>query len=437
VPRLLRLALAFLPVLAARCGSAPPLPGAFYAPENRSGSARPGAILRSESLEGAPPGASAWKILYVSTGWNGEPIAVSGVVIAPDLPAPPTGRPVVAWAHPTTGIADRCAPSISRDFFETIPHLPELMALDYVVAATDYAGLGTPGPHPYLVGASEARAVLDSVRAAGNLSKTGAGPRFIAWGHSQGGHAALFTGQLARGYAPELALVGVAAIAPATELKELFRDDLGERVGKVLAAYALWSWAETFGAPLSPVVSPSAIAGIERVGRDCIETTGEDYRAAFDSLEMGAGFAIAEAFSAEPWSRLLEENRPGGQRIGAPVYVAQGTEDSVVRPSVTRDFVRSLCAGGEIVRFEELPGAGHSRAARISATSAIQWMRDRFDGRTPPDTCKPARISSATPGSRSREVSSSSGAGSSERREGSSSAERAPVSRRASDPRPR
>ena len=36
----------------------------------------------------------------------------------------------------------------------------------YAIAATDYPGLGTPGPHPYLVGDSEARAVIDSVRAA-------------------------------------------------------------------------------------------------------------------------------------------------------------------------------------------------------------------------------------------------------------------------------
>jgi hypothetical protein len=35
--------------------------------------------------------------------------------------------------------------------------------------ATDYPGLGTPGVHAYLMGESEGRAVLDSVRAARNL----------------------------------------------------------------------------------------------------------------------------------------------------------------------------------------------------------------------------------------------------------------------------
>jgi len=107
---------------------------------------------------------------------------------------------------------------------------------------------------------------------------------------------------------------------------------------------------------------------------------------------MGDSFLIPGALDEEPWKRLLVENNPGAERIGAPVYVAQGTEDPIVRPTVTTDFVRELCARGEVVRYEELAGAGHMRAGRISATSAIQWMRDRFDGRTAPSTCSAPRL---------------------------------------------
>ena len=103
--------------------------------------------------------------------------------------------------------------------------LPDMLAQGYVVVATDYPGLGTPGIHPYLIGISEARAVLDSVRAARALPNTGASNRFAVWGHSQGGHAALYTGELAASYAPELKLVGIAAAAPATYLVELFDAD--------------------------------------------------------------------------------------------------------------------------------------------------------------------------------------------------------------------
>ena len=56
----------------------------------------------------------------------------------------------------------------------------------YAVAATDYPGLGTPGPHPYLVGVSEARAVLDPApRAARTMPGVGGSDRFAVWGHSQ------------------------------------------------------------------------------------------------------------------------------------------------------------------------------------------------------------------------------------------------------------
>ncbi len=71
--------------------------------------------------------------------------------------------------------------------------LRQLIEQGAVVAATDYPGLGTAGPHPYLVGDSEARAVIDSVRAAHSLPGVGDGNSFAVWGHSQGGQASLYT----------------------------------------------------------------------------------------------------------------------------------------------------------------------------------------------------------------------------------------------------
>jgi fermentation-respiration switch protein FrsA (DUF1100 family) len=369
------------------CGTAPPAPGGFYSAPAGPSDERPGDVIRSEPMAGAPAGASAWRILYVSTDPRGRAIRVSGVVVAPGLPAPEGGRPVVAWAHPTTGIAEDCAPSLRRDFFDSIPHLTALVTLDYVVAATDYPGLGTPGPHPYLVGQSEGRAVLDIVRAASRIPKTGASTRFAAWGHSQGGQAVLFAGQLARSYAPELTLFGVAAVAPPTDLGELLRDDIGERAGKVITAYCLASWSRLYGASLDGVVRASAIPVVDRIARDCVESTGEAYRVSFDSSGLGDGFLSERAYTTEPWQRLLEENRPGTEPAGAPLYIAQGTDDLIVRPSVTDDFVKRLCDRGETVRFDSLEGAGHLRAGRVSATNAILWMKSRFEGAAAPNSC--------------------------------------------------
>lgn len=122
------------------------------------------AIIRQEPVVGAPNGASAFRILYRSMGLKGEPTAVSVLVVVPGGTSPEGGRPIVAWAHPTSGVVQRCAPSLARHKFDGIQGLAKMIGRGYVVVATDYPGLGTGGTHPYLVGVSEARAVIDSVR---------------------------------------------------------------------------------------------------------------------------------------------------------------------------------------------------------------------------------------------------------------------------------
>ena len=85
---------------------------------------------------------------------------------------------VVTWAAGRAGLADLCAPSKQPDIASgtsgagigypraLIPMLQTFLDAGYVVAATDYEGLGTPGLHPLLVGESEGRGVLDAARAA-------------------------------------------------------------------------------------------------------------------------------------------------------------------------------------------------------------------------------------------------------------------------------
>ena len=114
----------------------------------------------------------------------------------------------------------RCAPSLARVRFQIIQGLRDMVERGYVVTATDYPGLGTPQTHPYLVGDSEGRAVLNLCGPL-SVARREASSRFAVWGHSQGGQAALYTGLLARGYAPDLQLVGVAAAAPATDSPRL------------------------------------------------------------------------------------------------------------------------------------------------------------------------------------------------------------------------
>lgn len=349
-----------------------------------------GTLISAEPLAGAPAGASAYRILYNSTGLAGETIPVSGVVIVPAGPAPAQGRPVVAWAHPTTGVVSRCAPSLARVFFESVQGLDAMLARGFVVAATDYPGLGTPETHPYLVGISEGRAVLDSVRAARQLSDAGAGDTFAAWGHSQGGHAALFAGLLAASYAPELRLAGVAAAAPATDLAMLMKDDAGTGGGNNITAMTLWSWSRVYGASMADVVKPEAIPAVDQLVGECIERWFDmlSRRAPTQALERGF-LKIDDLAEREPWRRLLAENSPGPLPPRIPVFLAQGGSDGLVRPAVTQAYADRLCRGGSRLRFVVVTDAGHAFIARETAGRAVEWIAARFAGVPAPDDCRP------------------------------------------------
>jgi acetyl esterase/lipase len=351
--------------------------------------AKPGTVLRIHpQIGGAPANAKAFRIVYRSTGLNDEPIAVSATVIYPDGPAPKGGRDVIAWAHYTTGVAERCAPTLLPNLSGTIAGLEQMLSRGYVVVATDYAGLGLPGVHAYLVGISEGRSILDSVRAARNLNGAHATNRFAVWGHSQGGHAALFTGELAPDYAPELKLVGVAAAAPATDLVELFKAQKGSIAGNSLTSMALLSWSRTYNLPLNTVLENEAAASFEQVSRSCIQSLSQMLKLLQLAKPLKKAFLKADPTTLPAWRSLMEQNSPGKRPQKAPVFIAQGTGDTTVNPAVTLRFAKQLCAAGTPVVIKMLKGASHSFAAEKSSYQAISWISDRFKGRPPPSDCK-------------------------------------------------
>jgi pimeloyl-ACP methyl ester carboxylesterase len=347
-----------------------------------------GTLVRQEVIDGAPLGATAYRVLYRSTGLDDKPILVSGVVIVPAGDPPPGGRPIVAWAHPTSGVVPRCAPSLAIFLFEQIQGLRSFVRDGYVVAATDYPGLGTAEPHPYLVGTSEARAVLDSVRVAGSLPGAGGGKKFVVWGHSQGGHAALFTGLIAKTYAPELDLLGVAAAAPATDLATLMNDDIDSVGGKNITAMTLWSWQRVFHADMDKVVDPRAMPAIDRLAQECIEGPFDLRQRQLTEQPLQQYFLTTRHPSdVEPWHSLLAENSPGALPPEIPVFLAQGTDDVIIHPKVTEDYEARLCHSGSKVRMLLMPNIGHGRAAQASTQAVLAWTSERFAGKPAPDDC--------------------------------------------------
>ena len=321
---------------------------------------------------------------------EGVPTTASGIVIVPEGPAPLGGRPVLAFTHGTIGIDRRCAPSLLPGdvYGPAIPGLDDFLDAGFVVVATDYAGLGSDATTGYLVGTSEAYSTLDAVRAAQQMPSADATSEFVTFGESQGGHAALFTGQLAQVYAPELSLAGVAAAAPATNLTALFQENMGTTFGDVLASYALQSWAEVYDIELSAVVDPQALPVVERLSHQCIQNEAQ-MLALFPEAELlELRFLRAAPWEIEPWRAVLHENTPGSAEIDAPVLILQGDADPLVVPAVQEDFVADWCHREQPIEYRTLPGVGHLDAGHAFADLVADRALDRIDGATWTSTCE-------------------------------------------------
>lgn len=362
----------------------------FYTVTQKQLAGRAGTILRKQPVTRfVPAGASAYRILYRSTGLHGERIAVSGVLVAPSGAVPAEGRPIVAWSHPTSGVDVPCAPSLSNSVLRMIPGLSELIRRGYVVVASDYPGLGTAGPHPYLVGLSEGRAVLDAVRAARSLPQAHAGRRFILWGHSQGGHASLFAAMLARKYAPELRLVGVAVAAPASNLAVLAKIDPSNPDSLLMGGMLIWSWSRVFDIPLDSVVATSDQPALLKLARVCFDPPYDSEEQPEAAPMPAVTYKLKRDLStAEPWKSLYARNTPGTLPADVPVFLAQGSADTTIPPSLTGNYMQRLCHAGSAVDLDVKQGVNHRFIARDAAGDAVAWMSGRFAGKPAPNDCR-------------------------------------------------
>ena len=375
--------------------------GAFYEAPAPLPDGGAGTVVRSEPMVipkavKAPAGSASRRVLYITTDpRTGRRRVASGTVMTPPGAAPGGGRPVLAWAHATIGVAPKCAPSLDRTPAPaTVPGLGEFLKRGWTVASTDYPGLGTAGPNAYLVGDAEGRAVLDAARAARALEPGDTSAETVVWGHSQGGQAALFAGQDAAGYAPELDLLGVAAAAPAVELKELLDLDGKSSDGLVLGSMVLWSWPKTVpGVSLDGLVGAEGRRLVDAIASRCLKGTGpltRDLAAA--GLERLGGSVQLEELAGDPgWAGALEANTPRAGGSGPPLYFAQGTADPLVRPRTTASYFRRLCRAGRQARLVLMPGVGHVKAGEAGAGGAVAWAQALRAGDGAPPGCRVER----------------------------------------------
>jgi pimeloyl-ACP methyl ester carboxylesterase len=269
-------------------------------------------------------------------------------------------------------------PSLLSTPTKGVPWRNQIVMAGWVVVASDYSFAEKGGPHPYLIGEGEARATLDSIRAARQMSELTLDKRIVVWGYSQGGHAALWTGIVGPRYAPDLEIRGVAAIAPAANIEKnlAMNVEADKRFGPYLAlSYSRFYPDITF----EQALRPEALDAARQIVNFCCFLPPADAERIAELAATFNGPALATSSNKALQARL--EQNTADRPIQAPVVIAQGLSDKVVPPSATDAYVEERCAAGQRLEYWTFAGRDHLTIIQPGTPLEellIKWTTARF-----------------------------------------------------------
>ncbi|MET0279247.1 MAG: alpha/beta fold hydrolase, partial [Pseudorhodoplanes sp.] len=350
-------------------------------------------------------------------------------VIAPQGAAPDGGRPIMAWAHGTTGTAQSCGPSQVLDpaqdlnqYFLVggtswtdfgVPALSEFIGKGYVVVATDYQGLGGGGRHQYAISATQGRDVINSIRAVGSMGLSGQARKAAVYGWSQGGGATLSAAGLAdyvrkTGTAFDgIEVVGFVAFAPQDVAVMIPKGALDAAAANALLqdlaktfsdnvfnfthfAMMMWAMAATFPeVELSDLFSAEGANGLNAIfSKKCMHAAADTMNFTFG--EAYKSFLQQKPARPEQWVKALVEGSVAPVKPIAPVIIYWGTKDTVVPPAMGQLYREQMCGMGGNVSRVQLPGEQtHFSTPGAAKSMYVDWIADRFAGKQAADGCKP------------------------------------------------
>lgn len=348
-------------------------------------------------------GYTVYWIRFVTRGREAR--AVMTVPLPGEVTPPSDGFHVVVNAPGTVGLGDDCALAFG---VAGAGLAGTFGARGLVGVSLDYPGIGTEGPHPYLVSTSEGDAVLHAASAALKVLRVLQVPtseRVALVGLSQGGHAVLSAAKRFDEVEPSVDVRAVAAAGPATCFLENWAQSVAV-AGDHIAYHALLTraWEVEYGhqgpalwndAGLDVVerldtrclIAPSGVAlgdpmAEGGVGEDPSSIFSADYVAAFASGDsavlVDAGYAfLAEGFAA---------NRVDAFAQTVPIKIFQGTDDDVVLASRIQAAVNGWNAAGMEVELDLVEGGGHTDVAfsflavpQLRTEDALAWLLAHLD----------------------------------------------------------
>ncbi len=289
-------------------------------------------------------------INYVTLGPKSESTNASGVLLVPTGTCT-AAAPLVAYAKGTDLKKPRTLANPQDP--ETILLMAMYAAQGYAVVATDYLGYAkSEFPyHPYLHADSEARSVLDAVRAArfallGTASKLSGKVMFT--GYSQGGHASMAAQRAAeRDYPAEFNVVAGAHLAGPYNLSGSFKVPQAILGYQFFVPFMVTSWQKVYGDVYSNVnvafKQPYAATIENLLPNPTLDTTtlvstgalpGGTPAQARDALFQAAFLADAQTNANSPLYKDAQKNDMFGWSPKAKTLLCGGAGDPTVPPAI-------------------------------------------------------------------------------------------------------
>jgi pimeloyl-ACP methyl ester carboxylesterase len=228
--------------------------------------------------------------------------------------------------------------------------------------------------------------------AAERLPHVWASDDVVVWGHSQGGHAALWASRIAKKYTPDLTVLGTAALAPAGDPLALARDltaGFASPELTVLTAWVLVPYSQTYpDVRVEDYVSPGTRAIVRELAQRCPSEPGL-------MVSVLAALGISEHqtlyigdLTAGNLGRRLGENAAMGTWT-TPLLIQWGARDAVIPSSQQVAYVQRLCKADNDVEWVEYPATHHQDILQPGSQALgklMDWTGGLFAHRSTPAT---------------------------------------------------